>query len=266
VGRVFTSRYSRRDRILRSGRVSSVKRCVRPTPSTDLSPYNAIPEWTPLSIQRIVPKLIAIIIGRVLVGPELNRDEEWVGSITQFVSDVYLGGVKLKGYSHFYRPFAARFLVPEIRRVWRHQAMARRRLVPLLQSRAAAQGAPRGQKLDLLQWLLDNNQQAVYPRSLEQLAELASVSYVGSTNTVSTTLANLLLDIAARPEDLAVLREEVMSAKAKLDNQSTKEGLQLFSLKHTSKLDSFMKESQRMNPAHLSTSLPPPSLCSNRLR
>jgi hypothetical protein len=81
---------------------------------------NSIAEWTPLSIQEVAPRLIAIVMGRVLVGPGLNREEEWVNCVTQFVSNVYMGGVKLKGFSHFTRPFTARFLIPEIRRVWRH--------------------------------------------------------------------------------------------------------------------------------------------------
>lgn len=212
---------------------------------------NASAEWTPLSTQKVVPRLIAIIMGRVLVGPGLNREEEWVSSVTQFVADVYLGGLKLKQYSHFTRPFAARFLIPEIRRVWRHQATARRKLVPILQSRSVTHEAPPGchKNLDLLQWLLENNFKQSQPKTFEQLAELASVAFVGSTNTTATTLTNLLLDIAARPKDLEVLRKEIDTMQYANDVMHQQ---QRFSISNTSKLDSFMKESQRLNPAHLS--------------
>jgi hypothetical protein len=74
------------------------------------------------------------------------------------LADVYIGGLKLKSFSHFTRLFTARFLIPEIRRVWRHQAMARRKLGSLLKSRSTAQASPNSQQnLDLLQWLVDNN-------------------------------------------------------------------------------------------------------------
>jgi len=33
------------------------------------------------------------------------------------MADVYMGDLKLKGFNHFTRPFAARFLIPESRRV-----------------------------------------------------------------------------------------------------------------------------------------------------
>lgn len=56
-------------------------------------------------------------MGRVFVGPGLNRKEEWINNVTQFVDDVFAGGWKIKEYLHFARRFAARFLIPEIRQV-----------------------------------------------------------------------------------------------------------------------------------------------------
>ncbi|KAL3476752.1 cytochrome P450 [Aspergillus californicus] len=172
-------------------------------------------EWTPVSIRELGRRLITITMGRILVGPCFNREDEWACTVTKFVSDVYIGGLKLKGFSHFTRPFAARFLVPEIRRVRHHQATARRKLIPLLKVRLASSGGIEGKNankpkaLDLLQWLVDNNLKQPKPKTLEQLAELALVAYVGSTNTTATTLAKLLLDLAVRPGDVDVLRDEI---------------------------------------------------------
>lgn len=207
--------------------------------------------WTPANVQKLAPRLIAIIMGRVFVGPGLNRKEEWINSVTQFVDDVFAAGWKLKAYNHFARRFAARFLIPEIRRVRNQQAMARRELVPILKDRLASLNTPSSEEhLDLLQWLVVNNAKLSQPRTLENLAELALVAYVGSTHTTATTLMNVLLDIAARPEDLEVLREEISAINLDTTGLNLK---QSFDIKHTSKLDSFMKESQRLNPAFLST-------------
>ena len=51
-----------------------------------------------------------------------------------------------------------------------------------------------------------------------------------------------MYDLCSRPEDIALLREEALQAYSKSNATWTFESLQ--SLKH---LDSFMKESQRIN-------------------
>ena len=153
-------------------------------------------------------------MGRVLVGPGLNGEEEWVNCVTQFVSGAYMGGVKLKGFSHFTRPFAARFLIPEIRRVWRHQAMGRRKLVPILKGLSRGQASPSGQRnLDVLQWLVDSNLNLPQPKTLKQLADLALIAYVSFMNTATTTWTNLLLNITAKLKDLNVLQEKISHIK-----------------------------------------------------
>ncbi|KAL7939950.1 cytochrome P450 monooxygenase [Trichoderma barbatum] len=207
--------------------------------------------WTPGNIQKLAPRLIAIIMGRVFVGPDLNRNKEWVDNVIQFVDDVFAAGWKIKAYSHFARPFAARFLVAETRRVQNQKAMARRLLVPILRDRLASLNEPGAEKhLDLLQWLVVNNAKSPQPKTLENLAELALVAYVGSTHTAATTLTNVLLDIAARPNDLEVLRNEISTINLEATGLDLK---QSFYINHTSKLDSYMKESQRLNPAFLMT-------------
>lgn len=131
--------------------------------------------------------------------------------------------------------------------------MARRELVPIMRERLASLNAPGSSEgvelhLDLLQWLLANNATLPQPRSLENLAELALVAFVGSTHTAATTLTNVLLDLAARPADLEVVRKEVSQMNLKATGLNLK---QSFYINQTSKLDSFMKESQRLNPAFL---------------
>ncbi|KAF5689449.1 cytochrome P450 monooxygenase [Fusarium circinatum] len=208
-------------------------------------------QWTPGNIQKIAPRLIAIIMGRVFVGPDLNRQPEWVNNVTQFVDDVFAAGWKIKAYSHFTRRFAARYLVAEVHRVRRQKALARHELVPLLEDRLGSVADPDVEEhLDLLQWLVINNSKLPQPRTLANLAELALVAYVGSTHTAATTLTNVLLDLAARPSDIAALHHEINENNSLSGDLSSKES---FYIKNTSRLDSFMKESQRLSPAFLMT-------------
>lgn len=40
-------------------------------------------------------RLILITIGRVFVGPEMNRNEEWIQASLDFVNGMFAGGRKL---------------------------------------------------------------------------------------------------------------------------------------------------------------------------
>lgn len=197
-------------------------------------------------------------MGRVFVGPALNRNKEWLQTAIQFVDDVFAGGWKLKSYSLFMRPFAARFLVPEIRRVRKHQATARKLLVPIIQRRRSSAESLSKQQSgyqktnDLIQWLMDNGAEQSPPRSSDNIAELALVAYLGSTHTTATTMSQLLLDLAARPEYIEALREEIKAMPQAKDSEGWSNIKHSFHINHTSKLDSIMKESQRLNPAFLS--------------
>lgn len=199
-------------------------------------------------------------MGRVFVGLTLNRNKEWLQTAIQFVGDVFTRGWKLKSYSLFMRLFAARFLVPEIRRVWKHQATARRLLVPIMQSRKrTTTDSSKQQQLDyerpndLLQWLMDNGANQSPPPSFNNLAELALVAYLGSIHTTATTMSQLLLDLAARLEHIKVLREEINAMPRTPDSGEAPSNIkQSFHINHTSKLDNFLKESQRLSPAFLS--------------
>jgi len=111
--------------------------------------------------------------------------------------------------------------------------LTRRKLAVLFQSRSTDQTPPGDlPKLDLLQWLLKNNQRRSHPYTFDRLAELASIAYVGSTNTTTTTLTNLLIDIAARPLDSEIRREGINPLMMPVDVSQPKQNL---SLHNTSK-------------------------------
>lgn len=194
-------------------------------------------------------RLIVITIGRVFVGPGMNRNEEWIQASLDFVNGIFAGGWKLKRYSLFMRPFAARYLVPEIRQVWRSQATARRLLVPIMQRRKTEQQNPDHQKpSDMIQWLMDNNDKLTEPRSLDNLAELCLVVVFAALHTSTQTLTHIILDLAARPDYIEPLREEIEHFEQDQNDSDRKGPL---TAAYMTKLDSFMKESQRLSPASL---------------
>ncbi|KAL4767273.1 cytochrome P450 [Aspergillus nidulans var. acristatus] len=207
-------------------------------------------DWTPRTVYPTILRVVALVTGRAFVGPELNRNEEWISTSSSFMTDIYRGGARLREYSHFMRPLAARFLVPEIRRVWRHQATARRLLVPVMNERWRRQRstAEYTRPNDMIQWLMDNNAREKKPRSFGQLAELHLLVCFAALHTSTLAITHMIFDLAARPEYVAPLRDEAALALKQYGSWSSKPALSsLF------KLDSFMKESQRLNPPSLLT-------------
>jgi ent-kaurene oxidase len=187
--------------------------------------------------------------GRAFVGTELNHDEEWIEATIQFTMEIFKGGWKLKQWNYFVRPLIARFFIPEIHNVWRYQAKARRILVPIMKKRLQEQkamGSTKQKPNDMIQWLLDNAATDPSRPSLEKLAELQLVVSFAAIHTTTLTCTHVIFDLAARPEYIAPLRDELTTARNQYGDLSNKQALS-----QLSRLDSFMKESQRLNPPGL---------------
>lgn len=218
--------------------------------------WPSCPEWTPVKVWPSMFRTMALVISLMIVGPELSRDEYWLRTMISFVEDVFVGGWQLKKYSLFMRPIVARGLVPGIRRVWRHQENARRLIVPMIarrraeKARAEAAGEQYVKPQDMVYWLAEGAAKTVPPRSDANVAELCLMMNFAALHAATVTLTNIVFDLAARPEYVAPLREEYSAAKAKYGGFTEKQAILVNSL---SRLDSFMKESQRMNPGTLTT-------------
>ncbi|KAM5437369.1 hypothetical protein McanMca71_001018 [Microsporum canis] len=207
-------------------------------------------DWTPITIQPKILRIVALVTGRVFVGPELNRNEEWLHTSSNFMMDIYIAGSALYKYSHFMRPFAARFLVPEIRKVWSHQATAKRLFVPIMEQRRSNEVSKPGYQKpnDMIQWLMDNNAKEDKPRTFAELANLHLLVCFAALHTSTLALTHILFDLAARPEYLEPLREEKCAIERASCGTWSKSNYNKMV-----KMDSFMKESQRLNPPSLLT-------------
>jgi len=197
---------------------------------------------------------MALVVSRLTVGPELSRDEAWLSTMVGFLDDLFAGGWELKSWPPALRPFVARGFVPGIRRVWKQQARARARLVPVIMQRrkAETEALAAGEKWerpnDLLQWMTDNAAKTRPRKSDVFVADLCLVVGFGALHASGVTLTNALFDLAAMPEYADMLRHEYREAKQKWEATMANELALLGSL---TKLDSFLKESQRMNPTTL---------------
>ena len=184
---------------------------------------------------------------RVFVGEELCRDKLWLHISADFSTCIFLASSYLKIVPGFLRPMAALFN-PYLHRISRHRRNARKILIPeIMRRRRQAALAKEGTNVgsrpqDMLQWLEDfsTGDDLAPERLVDQQLGLSFASTHGTTNLT----VNVIYDLAARWAEYAhELRSEIEKA---LDEDG---GTMLKTTpSKLSKMDSFIKESQRVNP------------------
>ncbi|KAK0380572.1 ent-kaurene oxidase [Colletotrichum limetticola] len=168
--------------------------------------------------------MVAVISGRVFIGPEFCHKEEYLEASTMFVVDLFQAVAKIKRWPKFLR-FVGKQYVPEIKKL--HKEVTE---VPE----------------NMLQWFIVKSSKFGMGKN-EQLAETQLGMSVVAIHTTTTAATHTLYDIAARcPDVIPALRKEVQSVLAVNENEWSTSAL--FQMKL---LDSVLRESQRFNPASL---------------
>lgn len=182
-------------------------------------------------------RVIALVSGSILSGPQLNRNEEWIDISINYTVDLMKGARRLKEYPSYLHPIL-QYLLPEVRKLNHYYSTARRLVIPIIKERIEAAKDPQHTKPnDFLQWAMEMNK-----LSLNEQSNMQLMAAFASIHTTSMACSHALYDLAANPECLEPLREELARVTAE---QGTMDKQGLTKLQ---KLDSFMKESQRMNP------------------
>ena len=121
------------------------------------------------------------------------------------------------------------------RQLKQNRAAAEAILVPLVKDRIQSEKTP----TDMLQWMIEGAEGA--DRDPRVLTQKALILCLASVTSGAITLTNAIFDMCAYPEHIAILREEIESAISEED------GWNLAALRKMEKLDSFLKESQRLS-------------------
>ncbi|MCJ1243273.1 hypothetical protein MMC30_000470 [Trapelia coarctata] len=186
-------------------------------------------------------RIVALLSGRIFVGPALNRNEAWITSAINFTTDVFEGGRKIKMWHPLLRPIA-QYFIPEIRKIHAHHRRVYKLLLPTLKARAEAERKPGYQKPDdLIQWLMDRAT-AWEELDFKVQASTLLVISLAAIHTSTMAVTHAVYDLAARPEYLEPLREEITQVLA------AEGGFTKRAMMRMRKLDSFLKESQRHSP------------------
>jgi hypothetical protein len=195
-------------------------------------------DWTPVSVVSMVTQIIAQASGRMIGGTQLSRNMEWLETSLSFTHATWQAAQRLKQYPFWTRPIVQWFIA-EMKAVRHHIAVARRFIKPILAERKQLSESEK-QPNDLIQMLYTEARGA--DRDTNFLAYTGLVVSFAAIHTSASVPAHLIFDLCARPEYIEPLRNEVK------DILAVEGAFKKASLAKLVKLDSFMKESQRVNP------------------
>ncbi|KAI1402429.1 putative cytochrome P450 [Hypoxylon fuscum] len=212
--------------------------------------FTSYQDWTPVVVQPKILQIVAQMVARTVVGPEICRNPEWVQSVTQYAQNVFQAATYLKLVPPILRPLVAAF-TPYIYRIHRCRRTIKRIITPTLdhllawrhdQPESWAKRLKSDTNLSTVDWLVAKSSQAESQPWL--LAHrLTGVSF-GASHTTSNHIGNCILELAADFERWALpLREEIEAILGRSPSTVTNADLSKMW-----KLDSFMKECQRFHP------------------
>lgn len=187
--------------------------------------------------------VIALLSGRVFVGPELGRNDEYLNCTVGYTMDSFNAANKIRPWHPILRPFIRRF-VPEYHAVQRELATLTRLVTPLVDERLKGKhnGVP-----NMVDWNMENSPASKRHDVKYQAMQQLQVSFL-AIHTTAKLLTNVCFDLAAHPEYVQPLREELEEVLNATGGQLTKAALPKLK-----KMDSIMAETQRHNPPGIMT-------------
>ncbi|KAI0348326.1 cytochrome P450 [Trametopsis cervina] len=207
----------------------------------DLIPIEA-DEWVPVNAFLLTQKAIARITGRLLVGPTLCNDPEYLDLVVNFTRDVGVARFFLSIFPPVLKPLAAKFITNISDRAKRGTKI----MGSLIEERLALFDKPdtedSDRPADMLQWVIEMARPRGY--QVPQIVRLVLLLNFASIFTTGTSLTHLLYHLAAEPKYVRMLREEI-------EPVIQSEGFTKASLAKLRKLDSFMRETARYNGANI---------------
>ncbi|KAI1454030.1 cytochrome P450 [Annulohypoxylon moriforme] len=181
-------------------------------------------------------RVIAGVTSRVLIGLPLSRNEAWLDVAVGYTLDVFNVSTALRPYPLFLRWLVAPWL-DSTKRLQSHIRIANNHLGHIFAERMDPSYT--GEKrLDMIQWMVDSARGS--DRNPDVLVRKMLFITLAAVHTSTMSATHALFDLCAMPEYIEPLREEVREVVGKY-------GWSLTAINEMKFLDSFMKESQRVN-------------------
>ncbi|KAI6111837.1 cytochrome P450 [Pisolithus croceorrhizus] len=163
-------------------------------------------EWKPVVAMQAVQQVVSRAMNRIFVGLPLCRNPDWLKFGNQYAIDSIISGAKMDLFPRFMWPLVAIFLTS----TENHVERAVEFLGPAIRERRKLADRACGREMvdipdDFLQWLIENGTEDAEKDITRRILFMVLVSIQGTASTLMSAVYNL----AARPEYLVPLREEV---------------------------------------------------------
>ncbi|KFY44692.1 hypothetical protein V495_03311 [Pseudogymnoascus sp. VKM F-4514 (FW-929)] len=230
------------------------------------SEFGPCEDWTPQPVYFKLTRIVALLSGRVFVGRPLSRNEEWLKATINYTWACIQAADACKRYNPYLRNIVGPYL-KEVKNLKKHRQDGADLLQPLLNDLLEREASEKpgldefdDEKATFCSWVLKYTDEKQRNSSLHLANAQMGLSFA-AIHTSSMALSQVVFDLAARPEYIKGLREEIKEVLTEDGYDIDGEGftkLKKSSYTKLRKLDSFLKESQRLSPPGISSSLPPP--------
>lgn len=191
----------------------------------------------------ILAQTVAQVTTRVLCGQELARNEEWIKlSVETTITAMQTAAAIREKYPPYLR-WLAPYFMPGSKLSLANRKRAAEILRPVFLRRMAGKGDGSGYS-DGIQWLIAAA--GARGKSVAELTDEQLFLSIASVHSTSASLLSIIHDLASAAQDHEEILDELRSVQQEHGTQWTKA-----SLAKLNKLDSFVKESQRVNPIGL---------------
>ncbi|KAF7880201.1 uncharacterized protein EAF01_012049 [Botrytis porri] len=219
--------------------------------------------WTKVVLFEKVVRIVALVSGRVAVGRPLSRNKEWLQTSTQYTIDCIKAKNAATEWPAWTRYFVVPFL-PDVKKVKAHTEKAAELLKPLINQcirrfkEGKGIGEDSGDEFDddqgtFVSWIMKHTSPELRENPYNLAINQLNLSFA-SIRTTTMAVCHILFDLASHPEFIAPLREEIEQVIAEdgfeVDGGG-KKYLKKQSMAKLKKLDSLLKESQRLNPPNI---------------
>lgn len=198
-------------------------------------------DWAALKPWDTFLPVIARVTGRMLVGRELCKDPDWIQITIANTTGIMKSAMEIRA------KYQARWqwLAPWTYSGRNDLVLLRKRATKLIEPAYLDRlgRADKEKERDAIQWLIDNAQGK--SMSPAEVTDALLFLYMAGIHSTSATIVSIVYDLIANPEYIPELVEEIHQVMAATPEWSKQ------SLASLRKLDSFMKESQRLHPAGL---------------
>lgn len=200
------------------------------------SEFSSCDQWTSININQKLLRIVAIVSGRVLVGPELCHSEHYLDAAINYTTEVMAAMEAVGRVAPWKRPFLGKTL-PQVQALSDRKAKETSFLKPVIEARQ--RNAETDRPDDMLQWLLDSRSRGG-THDIAEIADLQLSACFAAIHTTTMTLTNILYSLAVMPEMIEELRDEITTVVNNYGGNFSSQALQAMK-----KVDSFMLETHR---------------------